>query len=501
MTIPSHIGTEKNTLQEAPKPTIPIAPVAPSIASNATEGKKWKPPSPICPFCRKSPFHLRSECPVVQERGPALKQRVEELRKGDQAGTERGGQLVANEIDRMLEIEDKRDRLRAANTKVKVAANARGKKRATTSEVEEEDAKSEMDEDPDTPDEDEEDDRADSMPRSLERPTTSSHSLVTVLKPGEGSDTASSSDEEDAEDDTLPLQVGDEDAEMHDGNRSSTSVQSSDDATSKISSRMGSSFAAGLSEKPDPSQLRANEVSSAARIPQSFRDINDKSSEGPDNAVYEKMKHDTAEVLVLNSDDSSNEDMVDADQNGSVDASPSRGLMDSETRDTLFQRRGSPVAKGRTPGTPGRIKVMKDRHGNTAPVSRNYGNDSDEDDGSPTASKASLLPDYQRKAASQPMPDSSTKDLYPRLSNFVRSINPFGSTPLARSMPATPSQPTPISVPLSGRPVPKVSTMDASDESSSSSSSDSEKKSRIPKAQRAGSRPSGAPKQSIFSQM
>lgn len=318
--------------------------------------------------------------------------RLEELKKG---GLETGGQLMVKEVEAWLETEAKRDRLRVANAK------GTSKKPVQPEMDEGEDSNSEILEVIEVNDEDEdEDERAVSVPHSLERPTTSANSLVAVQRPGEGSDTASSDDDDDDEDDDEHdhpgvQDDGNEDTEMHDRSRASTPQMNrggqangkTTSHTNSTSSHSSSSSSVQLPAKTTASESRANKQ---ATRPQSFGLMNGEPSDVLDDAAYEQM--DTANILVSNSSDSEDEKMTDL---GAMSHTP----MDDETRGALFQQRGSPVAKGRALGTPSRIRVMKDRHGNTAPVSRSFGGESDED-GEPFGhSKATPFPDHKLKVS------------------------------------------------------------------------------------------------------
>ena len=352
--------------------------------------------SGVCPWCRKTPFHLRFQCPLVIQRGPALMKRLDELKRGGASGRETGGPQMAKELEDWLETEERRDRLRAANSKS--GAPTRGKKKADTPETDEdEDSKSEIIDIDATEDEDEdEDDRADSVPLSLERPARSANSLVAVQKPGEGSESTSTSEEGEQD---ISLVLDDEDADMHDASRESTPQadgvrRTNGKATSKTSSSSSSSESSSPVRRSgtiQASQTRVNNAPLTIRSPQSFRLINGEPSDIPDDMVHNQMVHATANIIVPDSEDSENEDMADVD--GPL---PSHVTMDEDVRDALFLQRGSPVAKGRALGTPSRIQVMKDRHGHTAPVSRTYGDNEDEDEGS-LSPKAPPFPDHKLK--------------------------------------------------------------------------------------------------------
>jgi len=350
---------------------------------------------------------------MLQDRGPALFWRLAELERT-------GHEKLVNELRKWLDIETKRDRLRALGKNGQVAragipldggddeTKGRLKKRLIPFENEEgdepeEDEEKEVESDVlgDLDDSEEEDDdedaREDSVPASLGRPTMSKPSLVSVQKPGEGSETTSSDSAED-EDIEPTVQNGDEDEEMQDAGRALTPQAPSGqraDGQGTSSSSISSSTRSDSPSPPDKRKANASQNKSAkppstARNSHTFRGITHETEEKATDAVHQRMQRDTAKVLVPNSDDSGDEEMIEVGKN--VDSDEEEDTEEEEKMegphtplplasehhlsiDTLMQRRESPVAKGRTPGTPSRIQVMKDRHGNTAPVQRSYGGD------------------------------------------------------------------------------------------------------------------------------
>lgn len=395
----------------APAQTKPPS-IGPKQPSSVTSAKSSPPnptvttsnsnkPNALCPICLE-PFHLRFKCHLLQNRGSPFHRRLAELNKTGHA-------TLVSELLTWVETEKKRDQLRVlgkpgnAGTTGEIGQGGRAvvlggasggdsatgglKKRVMSFESgerdepedgEEKEVESDVLGDADAT-EDDGDGCADSVPASFGKPPAFKRSLVSVQKPGEGSETTSSDSEEDEEMEPIAHNGDDgedEDVEMNDASRASTPQAPPSKPGDKQKTSNSSSSSSTRSDSTSPpdkrnansSQNKSGKLPSMVRNSRSFRGINDE-PDGATDAVHQRMWRDTAQVLVPNSDDSEDEEMgeVVEPRTPNGNASESRLPMDR-----LFQHRGSPVAKGRTPGTPSRIQIMRDRHGNTAPVQKSY---------------------------------------------------------------------------------------------------------------------------------
>ncbi|KAG8760430.1 hypothetical protein FRC14_003127 [Serendipita sp. 396] len=426
----------------------PAQNLASSTAADNRESESGKPPKrtrPRCPIC-DAPFHLRSQCSVMLENGEELRSRLEVLREDGRA------ELV-EEIEKFIASKD----------------NKPGPRRTLRAKATENSTKeSELGDD--------DGDSRSSSPIVASRRARTRGGLKKATGTGKGKGVLSLSDE-----------VPDRDAEkddvmMEDGARSITpnTVQQPVPPTS-------------------PSEDAPTRKSLLSRM-QTSEDNRSRTSKGVNggngNAIDDRetaVKGHNGQVLVVDSSSNEKDENEEGSDSSDIDKDPTPRGFDGKgngrpnsSYNQYSPDRNSPVARVRTPGTPGRIRMMKNRHGDTGPMARTQNDISDEElEGPEAPQELSPEPDEtpSRGMSIPRLSQISLVGMRNMASNFFKPKTDTGSRPQTIKVP--PSQPDPLS--------------DSSDSDESSSEEDAPQ--RNPKLQRASSRLAMPPRKSVLSQL